>query len=84
MRRYVKVHPEYANMEPWDATETSDIVYTDCEGILTECLIEKGYLARDIWANKRPKYFIEVKTTTMSCETRFFMSKAQYQRVRFR
>ncbi|KAI0136379.1 ino80 chromatin remodeling complex protein [Xylariales sp. AK1849] len=82
VRKYVKVHPEYATMEPWVGSETSDIIHADCEGALTRCLIEKGYLARDMWSSRRPKYFIEVKTTTMSCETRFFMSKAQYRRMK--
>jgi hypothetical protein len=68
-------------MEPWNGRETSDITYTDSEGILTAHLIEKGYLSQETWADKRPKYFIEVKTTTIHMETQFFMSKSQYQRV---
>lgn len=81
IREYVTVHTEYADMEPWRGQETSDIVYVDYGAVLTDLLIGKGYLAREIWAEKTPKYFIEVKTTTMSCDTPFYMSKAQYQRV---
>jgi hypothetical protein len=83
MRKYARVHPEYATMEPWSGRETADITYADCEGVLTRHLIDKGYLSENIWADKKPDYLIEVKTTTISCETPFFMSKAQYQRVRF-
>ncbi len=81
MRRYVTVHQQYADMEPWSLRETSDITYTDCDGVLTKLLIAKGYLDRDTWGLARPNYFIEVKTTTSACETPLYMSKAQYQRV---
>lgn len=81
IRKYVTAHPEYADMEPWTGQETSDITYSDYEGVLTDALIEKDYLARDVWEGKRPEYFIEVKSTTMSCDTPFYMSKAQYRRV---
>lgn len=75
------MHPEYADMEPWTGSETSDITYADSSGIFTEMFIDQGYLMRDEWAGKKPFYYIEVKTTTMSCDTPFFMSKNQYQRV---
>ena len=70
-------------MEPWQGRETADITYADRDGVLTDLLVDKGYLARDDWAGRRPKYFIEVKTTTSACDTPFYMSKAQYQRVSF-
>ncbi|KAK2051105.1 hypothetical protein LY76DRAFT_529200, partial [Colletotrichum caudatum] len=84
IRRYVTVHPDYASMEPWSGRETSDLVYDDVSGSLTSLLVDKGYLARERWLlrPRGPKYFLEVKTTTMSCETAFYMSKAQYQRMR--
>ncbi|KAI0200443.1 hypothetical protein F4808DRAFT_470402 [Astrocystis sublimbata] len=81
IRKYVIVHPEYADMETWRGRETSDITYLDVQGTLTDELINKGYLARDLWEGKRPSYFIEVKTTTSSCDTPFYMSKAQYQHM---
>lgn len=81
VRKYVKVHPDYATLVPWSGTETSDIVYPDNDGLLTKQLIKKGYLAMETWEGRKPKYFIDVKTTTMPCETRFSMSKVQYQRV---
>ncbi|KAI0157391.1 hypothetical protein GGR57DRAFT_510975 [Xylariaceae sp. FL1272] len=81
IRRYVTVHPDYADMEAWRGRETSDITYLDFEGILTDELINKGYLGRNLWEGKRPSYFIEVKATTSSCETPFYVSKAQYQRM---
>ncbi|KAJ3566247.1 hypothetical protein NPX13_g7209 [Xylaria arbuscula] len=79
IRKYVTVHPEYADMETWRGRETSDITYLDVQGTLTDELINKGCLTRDLWEGKRPSYFIEVKTTTGSCDTPFYMSKAQYQ-----
>ncbi|KAI1125093.1 hypothetical protein F5Y10DRAFT_284521 [Nemania abortiva] len=81
MRKYVIIHPEYADMDEWNGRETSDITYWDVQSKLTTELIEKGYLARDTWGGKHPNYFIEVKTTTGSCETPFYISKAQYQRI---
>lgn len=81
MRRYVTVHPDYATMEPWTGRETSDITYTDTGGVLTDLLIRNHYLDRDRWAGQTPKYFIEVKTTTSSCDAPFYISNAQYQRV---
>lgn len=81
IRSYVSVHPDYANIQPWNHKETSDIEYSDSEGILTELLIDNGYLERDIWEHKRPKYYLEVKTTTGPCEAPFYMSKSQYRLV---
>lgn len=81
IRKYVIVHPHYANLAAYEEPETSDIVYEDLEGKLTAEFIEKGYLPRDEWTLRRPLYFIEVKTTTRSCETAFYMSQAQVKRV---
>lgn len=81
MRKYVTVHPEYTDMDEWRGRETSDIEYWDVQRKLTTELIEKSYLDRDTWEGKQPSYFIEVKTTTGPCETPFYISKAQYQRV---
>ncbi|KAK4445770.1 hypothetical protein QBC34DRAFT_412648 [Podospora aff. communis PSN243] len=42
--------------------------------------MDKGYLAADLWTDRRPRYYIEVKATTnASCSARFFISKAQYR-----
>ena len=81
MRKHVTGHPKYQDMEPWSGKETSDITHIDDEGVLTNIFVEKGYLERSVWADERPEYFIEVKTTNMDCEAPFFMSKAQYHRV---
>lgn len=81
MRHYVTAHPDYADMSPWAGRETSDITYTDNQGVLTELLIRNHYLDGDRWTGRAPKYFIEVKTTTSSCDAPFYMSNAQYQRV---
>jgi hypothetical protein len=68
-------------MEPLHGAETADIIYKDTEGEFTQLLITNGYLDGSIWAHARPKYFLEVKTTTKECATRFFLSKSQYKRV---
>ena len=68
-------------MEPWNGRETTDITYDDRDGRLTSLFIENEYLDSEVWAGRRPKYFIEVKSTTGPCDTPFFMSKNQYQMV---
>lgn len=81
IRGYVTIHPDYANMEPWYGRETADITYDDNEGDFTTLLIDHGYLDAEEWRNTRPKYYIEVKTTTGPLRTPFYMSKHQYERV---
>lgn len=77
----MKVHPDYEDMNPWTGRETADFVYNDMEGDLTALLVGNGYLDSSGWRNARPKYYIEVKTTTGPLATPFFMSKYQYMRV---
>ncbi|KAH3395487.1 hypothetical protein KXV81_002967 [Aspergillus fumigatus] len=79
IRNHVKLHDDYTDLEPWNGRETADITYSDRQGILTALLINKGYLDAT-WAGARPDYFLEVKTTTSSWETPFYMSKYQYER----
>jgi hypothetical protein len=81
IRSYAARHPEYSDLQSWNGRETADITYNDVDGALTTLLIDKGYLASELWADARLQYFIEVKTTTGACRTPFFMSKYQYQRV---
>jgi hypothetical protein len=83
VRKHVCVHEKYGDMTPWRGAETADIVYDDVGGRLTEILRHKGYLPifGPGWDAARPRYYIEVKTTTEDCNTRFFMSKSQHQRV---
>ncbi|RTE73601.1 hypothetical protein BHE90_011964 [Fusarium euwallaceae] len=81
IRSYVSVHPDYTDIHPWNHRETSDLEYDDSEGALTELMIDNGYLERDIWENKKPKYYLEVKTTTGPCEAPFYMSKSQYRLI---
>jgi hypothetical protein len=68
-------------MEDWQGRDTADLVYDDSGGVLTSLLIDAGYLAATPWANRRPKYYIEVKSTTRQCGTPFFMRKHQYKRM---
>lgn len=75
------MHNKYRDLAPWNGRETADITYVDTGGILTRLFIEKGYLQSEIWQNERPKYFLEVKTTTWDYTEQFYMSGSQYQRV---
>ncbi|GES62023.1 chaperone protein htpG [Aspergillus terreus] len=81
IRHYVRVHEEYADLEPWHGRETADMLYADRDGIFTALLIDKGYLRADTWAGRRPTYYLEVKATTASWETPFYMSKYQHERL---
>ncbi|KAL4899989.1 hypothetical protein BDW74DRAFT_171075 [Aspergillus multicolor] len=79
IRKYARVHDDYAGMESWNGQETADITYVDTAGVLTTLLIEKGYLAPAAWSGARPYYYLEVKTTTSCMETPFYMSGSQYE-----
>jgi len=81
IRRHVKVHEDYNDMEAWKGAETADITYDDKKGELTKLLVGNGYLD-NVWIDAKPKYYLEVKTTIKECGTKFFVSKSQYQRVR--
>ncbi len=69
MRKHAALHPEYADITDWQGDETADIVYHDEEGVLTQRLIEKGYLNEREWTGKTPLFNIEVKATTDTSET---------------
>ncbi|KAI0129810.1 hypothetical protein BJ170DRAFT_593357 [Xylariales sp. AK1849] len=81
IRKHVRKHPDYSDMIPWNGRETADIVYHDTTGALTGELEELAYLDEGFWVGARPRYYIEVKTTTGSCETPFYMSKDQFKRI---
>ncbi|KAI1758820.1 hypothetical protein GGR53DRAFT_471962 [Hypoxylon sp. FL1150] len=81
MRKYATAHPDYVDMSSWTGIETSDLEYEDKDGALTEVLIAKGYL-QNTWRARRPKFYIEVKTTPGSWNTPFYMSHAQYGKMR--
>ena len=81
IRHEVSVHEDHEHLDPWNGRETSDLVYPDTESILTNILIEKGYLERTVWQSETPEYQIEVKTTTGQWSEPFYMSKSQYSRV---
>ncbi|KAK0705518.1 hypothetical protein B0H67DRAFT_558107 [Lasiosphaeris hirsuta] len=77
----VKVHQTYAAMTPWTGAETSDLEYDDIAGILTARLIENGYLSQG-WQDRRPKYYIDVKSTSERWDSSFSMGGARYQKMR--
>ncbi|KAI0110180.1 hypothetical protein F4814DRAFT_394641 [Daldinia grandis] len=80
IRKYVTVHPDYADMNSWSGIETSDLEYKDDSSKLTAILVSKGLLLSS-WLGSRPKYYIEVKTTPGGRDTPFFMSDAQYHKM---
>ncbi|KAH6672846.1 hypothetical protein B0J14DRAFT_667527 [Halenospora varia] len=82
IRGLVAIHPRYTGMDNWPGRETPDITYDDRSGVLTAILIAKGYLEEQVWRNARPKYFMEVKTTTGECGDRLYISSNQYQLMR--
>ncbi|KAI8941154.1 hypothetical protein NX059_002391 [Plenodomus lindquistii] len=78
----------YNDMESWVGRETADIVYTDCTGDLTRYFRSKAVQGVPYhisptynFAYKPITYYIEVKSTTSGCSTRFFMSGGQYKRM---
>ncbi|KAF9772494.1 hypothetical protein IL306_009798 [Fusarium sp. DS 682] len=81
MRKLVTIHPDYSDMLPWTAQKTADIVYFDRKRVLTNHLVNKGYLDKTAWQNKKPLFLIEVKSTMGHSRTPFYMSKRQYQRM---
>ncbi|KAL4796623.1 hypothetical protein BDV19DRAFT_398235 [Aspergillus venezuelensis] len=80
IRKHINIHEDYTDMEPWNGRETADITYNDTEGTLTSVLIEKGYLDAT-WTGTKPRFYLEVKTTTHSYDEPFFMSKHQFERM---
>lgn len=80
IRTYANIHPEYADLSHWPNRETADLVYSDTQGDLTRILVDAEILSDD-WSSRRPKYYIEVKTTTGPCGTPFYMSGNQYRLV---
>ncbi|QGA16253.1 hypothetical protein EYB26_003920 [Talaromyces marneffei] len=79
IRKEVTVHQAYADLEPWTGAEIADIVYHDSAKTLTQILMDNGYLPRLPLLFQRPRYLIEVKSTTGACDNAFFISKSQYR-----
>ncbi|KFA71989.1 hypothetical protein S40288_08084 [Stachybotrys chartarum IBT 40288] len=82
IRHHCSVHTAYAGMLRFAGRETSDIVYDDVSGTFTKQLISLGYLTLSRWAGRKPKYYIEVKSTMDHSEVPFFVSEGQYERIR--
>lgn len=55
--------------------------YSDSEGILTKLFVDKGYLDAALWLDRRPLYYIDVKSTTGPCDDAFSMSAFEYGTV---
>ena len=67
-------------MPDWGGSETADIVYEDCGPDYKLTAFFSSQL-REYRLHERIKYYLEVKTTTLDCSTKFYLSKAQYNRV---
>ncbi|EEP80666.1 predicted protein [Uncinocarpus reesii 1704] len=80
IRKEVRSHPDYHDLEPWNGVETADFVYNDSEGALTRLLVSQD-LAAPSWGSARPRYLIEVKSTVSTFNTPFYMSKSQFRRI---
>lgn len=94
IRHEAKVHERYQDLPdkspdlPSDSrAEPADIVYADIGGDFAKFLRTQDCVGVKDWLEEPPnpkrKYFIEVKTTTRSCDTTFYMSKGQHSRVSF-
>jgi hypothetical protein len=75
-------------MANWVGRETADIVYTDKTGAVTRYLRQnsEGSFPHEIpehwnFASHPIEYYLEVKSTTGHCSSRFYMSSGQYKRV---
>ncbi|KAH7070360.1 hypothetical protein BKA63DRAFT_605622 [Paraphoma chrysanthemicola] len=81
-------HYGFQNLTAWHGRETSDLVYTDTDGAFTKFLrqnCEGGFppgifQTRDLRTSPI-EYYLEVKSTTGPCGTRFYMSGKQYDRM---
>ena len=78
------MHENYRDMDDWSGQETADIVYEDCgpDHKLTAFLSRHLLPGYRLHERENIKYYLEVKTTTLDCSTKFYLSKAQYNRVR--
>jgi hypothetical protein len=88
IRGELALHEHYTDMANWRGRETADIVYKDCDGSLTRWLRQNctgGFpeqIADDHHFAAYPiEYYLEVKSTTGTCSSRFFLSSGQYKRV---
>ncbi|CEJ93514.1 hypothetical protein VHEMI09096 [[Torrubiella] hemipterigena] len=81
IRGYVSSHPDYSDLESCDGPEPSDIVCKDDSGVFTNMLVEHGYMEASVLDEPPIQYYIEVKTTTTKCNTAFYMSNSQYNKV---
>ncbi|KAH6212673.1 hypothetical protein HBI42_148920 [Parastagonospora nodorum] len=78
----------FADMTNWTGRETADIVYKDTSGVLTQYLRDHSegdfppQIREDHNFDECPiEYYLEVKSTTGPCGTRFYMSGGQYKRM---
>jgi hypothetical protein len=79
IRHLVNIHEDYDDLEPWKGKDV-DMIYDDNESVLTNLLVKNRYL-NYTWIDAKPKYWLEVKSTTRKCGTRFFLTNPEYQKV---
>jgi hypothetical protein len=88
IRGELALHAHYADMPNWSGRETADIIYKDTSGSLTRWLrgVGTGGFPEQIseehdFAECPIEYYLEVKSTTGACGSRFFLSSGQYTLV---
>ncbi|UPX10550.1 uncharacterized protein EKO05_0001202 [Ascochyta rabiei] len=78
----------FEDLTAWHGHETSDLVYKDDTGAFTEYLRNNCVGGFSPWIfetrnmqTSPVEYYLEVKSTTGRCGTRFYMSGKQYERM---
>ncbi|KAH6642718.1 hypothetical protein C7974DRAFT_469017 [Boeremia exigua] len=81
-------HFGFEDLAAWHGHETSDLVYKDHNGAFTQYLRDNcvggfpPYIFETRSMQASPiEYYLEVKSTTGRCGTRFYMSGRQYERM---
>ncbi|KAF9773489.1 hypothetical protein IL306_008684, partial [Fusarium sp. DS 682] len=87
-RNHVASHPEYSDIPKYKATycfekfdERTTFAYMDTYGKLTQTLVDRGLLAKEQWGRKRPKYWIQVKSSIIYDKSPFSISELERQHV---
>ncbi|KAF2137387.1 uncharacterized protein K452DRAFT_110481 [Aplosporella prunicola CBS 121167] len=82
IRKEVRASQKHCNLQPWIGSETSDIVYKDNDGMLKDILCCCGYSHLKHTLADDATYYFEVKTTTGSFDAPFYVSNAQFKRMK--
>lgn len=82
LRGWARLYEDYKGLSEYTKREVSDITYDDgYDGSMTEWFVSKGCERARSWLAAPPTYHVEVKTTTVDCEERFYVSNNQVKLV---